>query len=120
MVVQDPAETLSARVRADLQIAMAARRTEEVRLLRALLAAIDDAQAVPLPEGHQRYSPRAFGDGSGEVPRIRLSAERIEALVTAEIDARLEAAGQMAGLDRPDRADALQAEAALLGRYRPA
>jgi uncharacterized protein len=120
MAASDPAAALSERVRADLKAAMADRCTDEMRLLRNLLAAIDDAQAVARPESDQRYEPRAFGDAGVEVPRLRLTPTGIDALLTAEIAARLAAAEQMAQLGQVDRAETLRAEAVLLARYRPA
>ena len=41
------ATALKERLRADLKVALQARATDEVRLLRTLIAALDDAEAVP-------------------------------------------------------------------------
>lgn len=47
----DAAPAMKTRLRADLRAAMKAGRASEARLIRALVAAIDNAEAPPLPDG---------------------------------------------------------------------
>jgi uncharacterized protein YqeY len=107
---------LKSRIRADLKAAMRARQDEETGLLRMLLAAIDDAEAVPVPEG-RGYTSRAFGDETGEVPRRVLTAEVLHAILLREQEARHEAAEEMDRVGRPDRAKALRFHAKIVARY---
>jgi uncharacterized protein YqeY len=116
-MADDAAETMTRRLRADLKTAMQARRTDEVRVIRALIGAIDNAQAVPTGPGHQPYVERAFGDASGEVPRLRLSAGDVQAVFVREVEERRIAADEMARLAQQDRAEMLRAEAAVVARY---
>ena len=110
------AVALKERLRADLKAAMQARAADEVRLLRTLIAAVDNAEAVP---GEHKNIQRAFGDPSGEVARRELYGEDLATLLGHEIEERLAAA---AGYDasQPDLAARLRADAALIGRYRAA
>src|SRR5690606_20394999 len=100
------ATALKERLRADLKVALQARATDEVRLLRTLIAALDDA--VP---GEYSAVPRAFGDPSGEVARRELDADTVEALLASEIESREGAAldyerhGRGGAAARRDRAD---------------
>jgi len=115
----DPAEALKHRLRADIKAAMQARAADETRLLRALLAAIDNAQAVPVAPG-QSALPNSFGDGASEVPRLALTESALRAVLTAEIAERERAAEAIAAHGRPDEAERLRAEAAIVQRYLPA
>ncbi len=55
-------QDLTGRLRTDLKAAMLGRRVAEIEVLRSLIAAIDDAQAVPVSSLHETYVVRAFGD----------------------------------------------------------
>jgi uncharacterized protein YqeY len=113
----DYAETLQARIRAELKIAMRGRRDAEVATLRSLLAAIDNAQAVPVDGRHDKYAVHAFGADGVEVPRLLLSPDGLEALLRRERDERLAAADEMEALGRSDRALALGEEARVVARF---
>ena len=113
----DAAEVIKARLRADLRLAMRARASLEVGVLRALIAAVDNAQAVPIGGGHQRYVVHTFGDASAEVPRLMLDVAQVERLLEGEIANRRMAAEQFDALARPERAAELRAEAAVVARY---
>jgi hypothetical protein len=89
-----------------------------VRVLRALVAAIDDAQAVPPGEQHARYVVHAFGDRSAEVPRLRLTEEDVRRLLAHEAAARTSAAAEMERLGQNDRAKELHKETAVIASYR--
>jgi uncharacterized protein YqeY len=107
---------LKERLRADLKAAMQARAADEVRVLRVLIAALDNAEAVPSDE--KPYSPRAFGDPSGEVARLDLDGAAVNALLADEVAARLSAAADYRDHGQNDEASRLEAEAAIMGRYR--
>ena len=105
------------RLRADLKLAMQARRTPEVQLLRCILAAIDNAQAPSVGDLHDTYVERTFGNGSTEVPRLALSHAEVQSLLSREIVERRVAAEEMMRLGSSARAQALRLEAELLERY---
>lgn len=105
-------------LRVDLKAAMQAKAVEEVRLLRALIAALDNAEAVPA-EGIQDHSkPRALGDARGEVARREVDAAELDTILATEIEARLSAADEYERRTRPEDAARLRREAALIARYR--
>jgi uncharacterized protein YqeY len=110
-------ETLQLRLRADLKAAMRERAGAEIRVLRGLLAAIDNAQAVPIGDRHDRYVAHAFGDAGVEVTRLELNSDALEALLRHELQQRTASAEQMSALGQSDRAQALQEETAIIGRY---
>jgi uncharacterized protein YqeY len=108
------ATALKQRLRADLMAALQARAADEVRVLRTLIAALDNAEAVP---GDYTALPRAFGDPSGEVARRELDAGAVEALLASEVEARLAAASDYERHGRTDEAARLRDEAAFVARY---
>jgi uncharacterized protein YqeY len=116
-VAGDPAADLQARLREDLRTAMRARASAEVALLRMLIAAVDNAQSVPVGEGHQRYVERPFGDGSAEVPRLDLTTADVNALLQREAAARDAAAAEFARVGAADREAVMREEARLVRRY---
>lgn len=113
----DAAEAAKVRLRADLKLAMRARATPDVGVLRALIAALDNAQAVPIGDTHQRYVEHQFGDRSAEVPRLGLDGAEVRRLLDHEVTSRTEAADQIERLGRSERAVQLRAEAAIVARY---
>jgi len=134
-VAGDAAPALRERLRADIKAAMQARDAAATRLLRALLAAIDNAQAVPLiPGGGEAGTAGAVGEaircdeapaaqaqrvapGAGEVPRLALTEAALQAVLAAEIAEREGAADAIARHGRPDEAARLWAEAQTVRRY---
>jgi hypothetical protein len=110
------ATALKERLRAGLKAAMQARAADEVRVLRVLIAALDNAEAVPSEE--KPWSSRAFGDPSGEVARRELDAAALEALLAEEVALRLSAAAGYRSHGRNDEASRLEAEAAVVERYK--
>jgi hypothetical protein len=110
------ATALKQRLRGDLKAAMQARAGDEVRVLRTLIAALDNAEAVAV-EGVQAPF-RKLGDPSGEVPRRELDYAEVDALLQAEAASRLSAADDYERHGRDDDAARLRGEAALVGRYR--
>ncbi|MBX3445542.1 MAG: hypothetical protein KF765_02220 [Parvibaculaceae bacterium] len=108
---EDAGAGLKARLRADLLAAMKGRRTMEVKLIRALVAAVDNAEAVPL-------RPGAGLDGaSPEAERLLLDAERVRAILQAEIEEREHAARNLEHLGQVERGELLRAEARAVRRY---
>ncbi len=116
-MTQDAARDMKDRLRADLRSALKAGRAGEAGLIRALVAAIDNAEAPSPPAGRAGADPHRFREGSAEVERLCLDAGQVRAVLAAEIAEREGAAAEMDRLGRPDRAEALRAEALLAGRY---
>lgn len=108
---------LVAHLRADLKTAMRDRRMAEVMVLRSLIAAVDDAQAVPVGNLHETYVLRAFGDPSVEVPRRDLMPEDLRQLLESERSARLVAAEEYRAAGYYGRADELIDAAKIIDRY---
>ena len=113
----DESQGFLAMLKADLRIAMRDRKTAEVTTLRGLISAIDNAQAVPVGDRHDKYVFHAFGDSAGEVPRQAVSGDDIRELIEAEIRAQNDAAEDYRRLGRADKAQELAEEAQILGRY---
>jgi uncharacterized protein YqeY len=116
-MMDDAAETLRIQLRADLKLAMQARNGVATRVLRLLVAAIDNAQAVPVDPDDRSGGLNRFGDGAVEVARTSLSEADVQALLMGEIDARETAAETFRGLGRGEQADLLYAEAEIVRRY---
>ncbi|MFC8453135.1 hypothetical protein [Kitasatospora sp. NPDC057223] len=98
---------------------MRARDRTAVSALRATLAALDNAEAVPVGEAALRgvaleHSP--LGVGSTEAARRELSERRVVEIVRAEAAERLEVAAQLTAPAHADRVARLRAEAAVLLR----
>jgi uncharacterized protein YqeY len=109
------AAALKERLRADLKAAMRARAANEVRALRTLIAALDNAEAVP--SAQDRHVPRVFGDPSGEVPRHELDEAAVAEVLAAEMAGRLAAAADYERHLEFEQARRLRDEAALISRY---
>ncbi|PTH90558.1 hypothetical protein C9J60_02510 [Streptomyces sp. A244] len=99
---------------------MRARDRAAVSALRATLAALDNAEAVPL----DATAPRAaaleaspVGAGATEAARRELSEEEMADVVRAEVAERLEAAAHLTAPAHTDRAERLRTEAAVLLRF---
>ncbi len=108
-------DAVRARIRTDLRAAMSAKATGEIAVLRTLLAALDNAEAVPVAP--ERYTERQFGDPGTEVARKQLSAEDVAAILEAEQREKLTVAEQLAKVGRADDAAKLKADASIVGRY---
>lgn len=101
----------------DLRDAMRARNAAEITTLRGLIAAVDNAQAVPVGDRHETYVFHAFGDGTVEVPRKALGRDELRRLVETEIRSRSDAADDYRRLGRDDKARDLSQEVEILSRY---
>ena len=111
------AAVLKERLRADLKAAMQMRAADKVRLLRTLIATLDNAEAVPREGRVDSNLPLAFGDPSGEVARRELDEVAVEALLAAEIESRLSAAADYERHDRGGEAARLRDEVEVIARY---
>lgn len=101
----------------DLRDAMRARNAAEITTLRGLIAAVDNAQAVPVGDRHETYLFHAFGDGAVEVPRKAMGRAELLRLVETEIRSRSDAADDYRRLGRDDKARDLSQEVEILSRY---
>ncbi|MFJ8110805.1 hypothetical protein [Streptomyces sp. NPDC096132] len=96
---------------------MRARDRVAVSALRSTLAALDNAEAVPLTEAELRGSAleqSPVGVGATEAARRELSEHGVVDVVRAEAAERLEAAARLTAPAHADRAARLRAEAAVL------
>ncbi|MFI8303981.1 hypothetical protein ACIF80_11095 [Streptomyces sp. NPDC085927] len=99
---------------------MRARDKAAVSALRATLAALDNAEAVPVDEAELRGSAiehAPVGAGATEAARRELSERGVVDVVRAEAAERLEIAAQSTAPAHADRAARLRAEAAVLLRF---
>jgi uncharacterized protein len=118
---------MHAHLRADLAAALKARDRVAVTALRSALAAIDNAEAVPVDHvldsvtGNEHVAGTATGVGAAEAERRRLTETDLWSIVENEVRERSVAAQEYEHLGRHDLAERLRAEAEVLGRYlRPA
>jgi uncharacterized protein len=106
---QDAAEIVRQRLQADLRSALKGRVALDIAVLRTLIAAIDNAGAVPLsPSGAPRQS---------EVERRRLESSDVRAILAREYEARRSAASEFARLGLAAQSERATREMAVVGRY---
>ena len=111
---------IRARLSAALSEAMRARDMITVSALRSALAAISNAEAVPVTDdaNPRPSSPHVAGAvaglGAAEVPRISLGEAAISAIIRAEVTERLDAAAGFERSGRAARAARLRGEAEIL------
>lgn len=110
-------ETTKLRLRQDLLSAMKGKRPLEAKVIRSLLAAIDNAEAPPLPAGMKASDQLRFDERSAEIQRLLLDANAVRAILTQEISERIDAARELTRVGRPDDAASLTAEADFARRY---
>ena len=113
----DPVNAFQAQLKADLKTAMIRRNPDDVAALRALLAAIDNAQAVPGEEPGSGQAQRKFGDGSAEVPRRTIGINELNDLLESEIAMRRAAFEVYQAAGHPGRASQASREAEIIRRY---
>ena len=105
-------------LRAALREALRTRQAHAVAVIRETLAAIDNAEAADAsaapPVEHGAIAGGVAGLGAGEVPRRRLSAEEVNAIVEHEIQERREAATTYSALGRHDQASTLRLQLEVL------
>lgn len=108
------------RLRQALPEAMRARDRAAVSALRATLAALDNAEAVPVGEAELRglaLEESPAGVGATEAVRRELSEQGVVDIVRAEAAERLEAAARLTSPAHAERAERLREEAAVLLRH---
>ncbi|PZP61379.1 MAG: hypothetical protein DI597_10095 [Pseudoxanthomonas spadix] len=113
----DAAQRLVTRLKADLTTAMRARNAAEVAVLRQLIAAVDNAQAVAVGDRHDTYVVHSFGDPAVEVPRRPLDEAALRRLIEDEIHTRRDAAATYRRLAQGAQAQALDDAITVLARY---
>lgn len=82
-MLEDAGREMKARLRAALRAAMKDRRSVEAEVIRTTIAAIDNAEAPPMPAGKSllRYAP---GGGSAEAKPLVLSKSQVHRVLLAE------------------------------------
>lgn len=103
---------MKARLRAALASALKERRSRDVAVIRTLVAAIDNAEAVAVTERRGVFT--RFGDG--EAPRRMLRPADIDALFASELRERRAAAEQLQAHGQQERARQLMEEIAVIER----
>jgi uncharacterized protein len=103
-------ERFRARISQDLRVAMKARNAARVTALRCLAAALDNANAVPMPA-------RILPNEKVEVPRKALSLEDVRAVLSREIAERRKAAFTLRAHARVEEAATVEAEIEVLEQY---
>jgi len=111
-----PAEAIKRRLREDLTDALRLRRPDHMAILRTLIAAIDNAEAVPV-KTPTSYLELEFGDPGAEAARRVLSRGEVMAVMQGEAEERESAALEMERVGRNDPARALTEAAGFVRRY---
>lgn len=112
--------SLRQRLRTALVAAMKERDRVAVTALRSALAAIDNAEAVDttaVASGSLAIESSPVGIGGAEAGRRALSGEDIAQIVRSEVTDREAAAVEYDRAGRPERAEALRAEARVLSSH---
>jgi uncharacterized protein len=115
--------SMRSRLREHLTAALKARDAVAVAALRSALAAIDNAEAVdagaaaPRPPSSPHVAGASAGVGSSDVERRALSEADIREIVREQIEERTNAAEQYDRHGRPEQAERLRREAAVLSDY---
>jgi uncharacterized protein len=108
-------------LRADLTAALKTRDRIAAAALRSALAAIDNAEAVPVDgapvAGEGAVAGAVIGVGAAEVARRGLTEVDVRAILAGEVQERRTAAAEYERLGRAERATQLRAEADVLGRH---
>ena len=100
------------RLKADLRAAMSAGDTQLVSVVRTLLAAIGNAEAVELDAAHPKEV-----EGWGDVPRRRLTPGDLAGILRREAEELRGAAAEYEQNGRPGEAARLRSRATLVDRY---
>src|SRR5699024_2207753 len=91
-----------------------------IRAIRSLLAAIDNAEALPAEEasfGGAHVAKAALGAGAGDRPRRELANDDLAETLQAEIDERLTARAEYSRGGRQVEAGEIAQEVATLAGY---
>ena len=101
------------RLRTDLTAAMGDGDRGTVTLIRTLIAAIDNAEAIEFDA-----SLPAEVSGCADVPRRTLTPDEIAAVIQSEADELRSAADHFQQLGRDDHAETLRGQARFVDQYR--
>lgn len=112
----DPARTLKERLRGDLRTALKQGNPDHARVLRTLVAAIDNAEA-PILDPRLATFQSQFGDGSNEVQRLTLGADNLRDLLSSEINERQVTEAHLEKAGRSDEAQVVAKEIQIIGGY---
>lgn len=107
---------LREQMKVDLIEAMKARQSATVATLRSVLAAIDNAEAVPVSK-ESTLPVEPMPGQRHEVPRKLLSTDDIRQIVQKEVDERQANSVKYAALGRKAEAERLQTAATLIATY---
>lgn len=113
---ENAGQQMKTRMRADLRDAMKGGRPEEAKVIRALIAAIDNAEA-PRQTVRPASDQLRFLDGSAEIARLSVNHDKVRSILLVEQREREHAATEMMRLGRPDDAETLCRQAVLIERY---
>lgn len=99
---------LRTRLRTHLTVAMRERDRPSTNALRSVLAALDNAEAVPAGSwavaGSEHVAGAVVGVGAGERPRRQLTPDEERAVVARELAEMRASAEQLLTAGQPDRA----------------
>lgn len=115
-------QDLRSALRADLLTAMKARRSEVVSALRTALAAVDNAEAVavpnaPMESASEHVAGAGIGVGSTETERRTLSIDEVRSLLRVQVQERVTEAELYDSYGRSEAAERLRREADALRKY---
>jgi uncharacterized protein YqeY len=109
---------LRARLQADLSAALKARDRSRTSVLRTLLAALANAEAVPVDQtATGSIAASSAGAFSTEVARRELSPADEAGVLRREHRELVDAAAELVDAGRADAAEPLQAQAAIVAEY---
>lgn len=111
--MHEPANDMKERLRADLRAAMKEKRAAEVKVLRALIAALDNAEAPAGPADNTPWDPSS----PSEIKRLLLSAADVQRAIAAELNEREHAVIELERVGRAENAETVRAEALVIRRY---
>jgi uncharacterized protein YqeY len=114
---EDAATEMKARLRADLLTAMKDRNALDAKVIRSLVAALDNAEAPAVTQERAAPAHHEFAQGSAEVERLRLTRSQVHDVLRRELQERERAAAEFERLSRHDHAAALREEASVIRRY---
>jgi uncharacterized protein YqeY len=106
-------------LRSALSDALKARDKTAMAALRSAIAAIDNAESVPVGERRAGAIELAGTLGAAEVPRKVLTEDDIRMIVQCEVSDRRAAAQQYQEAGRMDHAERLRNESDVLDRFLP-
>lgn len=121
-----PASSMRLKIQADLRAALRERDPRRISTLRNLIAAIDNAEAVPIPQNRDEVGACApsdaahgttTGKGPTEVPRRLLSEQEVNAILRREHESSMAAAAELRAYGAVERAEYLEAEALIAASY---